>query len=467
MLQVTVLSGLGHTIAVVVALLVYTLATRAGHQRRHPSAAIGWVLGLVTFPYLFLPLFLVFGPRKAVRPAPRRVPLSGDTLRAAVPQAVPPWAGQLLASMELDAAQPNAQVGFHADGLQALQALLELITRAKRSIDISTYVFGHDVVGRQIAGALQQAAQRGVKVRLLLDGVGCWRLLPRHIRPMRKAGVLVRRFMVPLMQPTRGSSNLRNHRKLAVADGVYLWSGGRNLADEYFLPSNQGHAAWVDLSFSLQGALAGIVAGQFEADWRAARGRRRPMWLSPALPLGGGDQAWAQWVPSGPDHADDTLHALYLASAFHAQRSITLITPYFVPDDALLEAWCLACRRGVRLSIVVPQQSNHRMADWARERALRSLALAGAEIYCSPHMLHAKVAVVDDNMALCGSSNLDGRSLLLNYEAMTAFYSPVEVAWLSQWCSQQITDSQPYQYREPGWWRDLGEGLVRAVAFQL
>ncbi|MEG0921939.1 MAG: phospholipase D-like domain-containing protein [Comamonas sp.] len=467
MLQVTLLSGLGHTIAVVVALLVYSLVTRAGHQRRHPASAIGWVLGMLTFPYLFLPLFLAFGPRKAVRPPAHRAPLLGAQLRAVVPPPVPLWAGQLLASMELDAAQPNAQVRFHADGLQALQELLALIGRAKRSIDISTYVFGHDVVGRQIASALQQAAQRGVKVRLLLDGVGCWRLLPAHIRPMRKAGVLVRRFMVPLMQPTRGGSNLRNHRKVAVADGVHLWSGGRNLADEYFLPSNQGHAPWVDLSFTLQGALAGIVAGQFEADWRAARGRRRPMWLSPALPLGGGNQAWAQWVPSGPDHADDSLHALYLASAFHAQNSITLVSPYFVPDEALLEAWCLACRRGVRLRIVLPQQSNHRLADWARERALRSLALAGAEIYCSPTMLHAKLVVVDERMALCGSANLDGRSLFLNYEAMTAFYSSPEISWLAQWCESQIAASQRYTYRQPGWWRDLGEGLVRAVAFQL
>ena len=466
MLRVTVLSGLGHTIAVVVALLVYTLVTRAGHHRRHPASAIGWVLGMLTFPYLFLPLFLVFGPRKAVRPPAHRVPLPGQTRRHAVPAAAPAWAGQLLASMELDAAQPNAQVRFHQDGLQALQALLQLIDSATRSLDVCTYVLADDLVGRQIGTALQRAAQRGVKVRLLLDGVGCWRLLPRHVRPLRTAGVLVRRFMVPLLQPIRGGSNLRNHRKLAVADGVLLWSGGRNLADEYFLPSSAGHPPWVDLSFSLQGALAGIVAGQFEADWRAARGRRRPMWLSPAMPLGGGQGAWAQWVPSGPDHPDDSLHALYMASAFHAQRRITLVSPYFVPDDALVEAWSLACRRGVQLRVIVPQQSNHRLADWARERALRALVRAGAEVFCAPSMLHAKVVIADD-MALCGSANLDGRSLFLNYEAMTVFYSPQEVQWLADWADAQIATSQPYVYRQPSWWRDVAEGLVRGVAFQL
>ena len=466
MLRVTVLSGLGHTIAVAVSLLVYVLATRAGQQRRHPASAIGWVLGMLSFPYLFLPLFLVFGPRKAVRPPAHRVPLTEAALRRAVPAEVPLWAGQLLASMELDSAQTNVHAQFHSDGLQSLQALLALIQGAQRSIDISTYVFGNDVVGRQLIVALQQAAQRGVKVRLLLDGIGCWRLLPAHLRRMRRAGLLVRRFMVPLLL-TRGSSNLRNHRKLAVADGVLLWSGGRNLADEYFLPSAQGKPPWLDLSFSLQGALAGVVAAQFEADWRAARGRRRPMWLAPALPLGGGHQHWAQWVPSGPDHPDDCLHALYMAAAFHARSSITLVSPYFVPDDALLEAWCLACRRGVKLRVLVPQQSNHRLADWARERSLRALVQAGADVRVCHDMVHAKLVIIDNSVALCGSANLDGRSLFLNYEAMTAFYSPPEIDWLQQWSDALASSNPAYQPKPPSWWRDVAEGLVRAVAFQL
>ena len=466
MLRVTVLSGLGHTIAVAVSLLVYVLATRAGQQRRHPASAIGWVLGMLSFPYLFLPLFLVFGPRKAVRPPAHRVPLTVAALRRAVPAEVPLWAGQLLASMELDSAQTNVHAQFHSDGLQSLQALLALIQGAQRSIDISTYVFGNDVVGRQLIVALQQAAQRGVKVRLLLDGIGCWRLLPAHLRRMRRAGLLVRRFMVPLLL-TRGSSNLRNHRKLAVADGVLLWSGGRNLADEYFLPSAQGKPPWLDLSFSLQGALAGVVAAQFEADWRAARGRRRPMWLAPALPLGGGHQHWAQWVPSGPDHPDDCLHALYMAAAFHARSSITLVSPYFVPDDALLEAWCLACRRGVKLRVLVPQQSNHRLADWARERSLRALVQAGADVRVCHDMVHAKLVIVDNSVALCGSANLDGRSLFLNYEAMTAFYSAPEIDWLQQWSDALAGNNPSHQPKPPSWWRDVAEGLVRSVAFQL
>lgn len=470
MLRLIVISGLGHAAVVVIALLVYVLVTRAGHQRRHPAAAIGWVLGMIAFPYLSLPLFLVFGSRKAVRPVARRVVQAADAgvqLAQQAPQYAPQWALQLLASMELAPPHANARVQFHADGQQALDALLQLIGDASHHLDVCTYVLGNGPVGWQLVNALCQAAQRGVRVRLLLDGVGCWRLRFGALRQLCQSGVLVCRFMLPLTRATRGGSNLRDHRKLAIADGAQLWSGGRNLADEYFVPGPHGELPWVDLSFVLQGALANVVAAQFESDWRAARGRHRQARLPPVPPLGSGDRVWAQWLPSGPDHADDTLHALYLASAFHARRSITLVSPYFVPDDGLLEAWCLACRRGVRLRILIPARSNHRLADWARERALRALSQAGAEIHCAPVMVHAKLVIVDGGMALCGSANLDGRSLFLNYEAMTAFYGEAEVHWLAQWFDAQVAGSTSYVCKSPGWWRDLGEGIVRAIAFQL
>ncbi|MFC3217135.1 phospholipase D-like domain-containing protein [Comamonas sp. JC664] len=238
---------------------------------------------------------------------------------------MPAWAGQLLASMELDAAQPNAKVVFHQDGLQALQQLLRLIEQAQRNLDLCTYVFARRCGGAPDWHGAAAGSARGVRVRLLLDGVGCWRLLPsRLLRQLRRSGVLVRRFMVPMLQPIRGGSNLRNHRKLAVADGVHVWSGGRNLADEYFLPSSAGHPAWVDLSFKRARGLGRCGDGAVRGGLACSPRARRPVWLSPAMALGGGDQAWAQWLPSGPDHADDTLHALYLASAFHAQTSITL-----------------------------------------------------------------------------------------------------------------------------------------------
>ncbi len=479
MTGLVLLSGLGHAVLVAASLLLYVLATRIGHQHRHPSAAMAWVLGLVAFPYLTLPLFFLFGTRKVARP--ERHPLApGQVAASAMPDGAPFWATQLLAGMELTPAVFNAGVTFHEGGGASLRALIDLIDSADHTLELCTFLYRDDEAGRSVVAALERCVQRGVTTRLLLDAVGSFKTPPTQMRRWMRAGIRVRRFMPLWRNPLRGRTNLRNHRKVAVADGMRLWSGGRNLADEYFTDGIDS-PAWIDLSFVVSGPLAAHAQLQFKDDWRSAGGRRAalepPTPLSPeaaanaaaasAAAAASPHAVLAQWVPSGPDHADDTLHALLMSGAYQAQHRILAVTPYFVPDDALLDAWCLASRRGVQVSLLVPQRSNHRLADWARERALRQLVAAGAQVWLAPGMLHAKAVVIDDELALCGSLNLDARSLFLNYEAMAAFYGPAEVQWLSHWYDRQVAGAQPYQARRPSLLRDIFEGVVRAVGFQL
>ena len=479
MTRLALLSGLGHAVLVAASLLLYVLATRIGHQHRHPSAAMAWVLGMVAFPYLTLPLFFLFGTRKVARPARHQLAPEQVAL-AAMPQGAPLWATRLLAGMELTPAVFNAHVTFHEGGSASLQALIGLIDSAEHTLELCTFLYRNDEAGRSVVAALERCVQRGVTTRLLLDAVGSFKTPPTQMRRWMRAGIRVRRFMPLWRNPLRGRTNLRNHRKVAVADGMRLWSGGRNLADEYFTDGTDS-PAWIDLSFVISGPLAAHAQLQFKDDWRSAGGRRAalepPTPLSPAAAADAAAASaaaaasphavLAQWVPSGPDHADDTLHALLMSGAYQAQHRILAVTPYFVPDDALLDAWCLASRRGVQVSLLVPQRSNHRLADWARERALRQLVAAGAQVWLAPGMLHAKAVVIDDELALCGSLNLDARSLFLNYEAMAAFYGPAEVQWLSHWYERQIAAAQPYRARRPSLLRDIFEGVVRAVGFQL
>ena len=479
MTGLVLLSGLGHAVLVAASLLLYVLATRIGHQHRHPSAAMAWVLGMVAFPYLTLPLFFLFGTRKVARP--ERHPLApGQVAASAMPDGAPFWATQLLAGMELTPAVFNAGVTFHEGGGASLRALIDLIDSADHTLELCTFLYRDDEAGRSVVAALERCVQRGVTTRLLLDAVGSFKTPRGQLRRWMRAGIRVRRFMPLWRNPLRGRTNLRNHRKVAVADGMRLWSGGRNLADEYFTDGIDS-PAWIDLSFVVSGPLAAHAQLQFKDDWRSAGGRRAalepPTPLSPeaaanaaaasAAAAASPHAVLAQWVPSGPDHADDTLHALLMSGAYQAQQRILAVTPYFVPDDALLDAWCLASRRGVQVSLLVPQRSNHRLADWARERALRQLVAAGAQVWLAPGMLHAKAVVIDDELALCGSLNLDARSLFLNYEAMAAFYGPAEVQWLSHWYDRQVAGAQPYQARRPSLLRDIFEGVVRAVGFQL
>ncbi len=455
---------LEHAILVAAGLLTYVLVTRIGQQRRHPSAAIAWVVAIAAFPYMAVPLFLLLGTRKFVRPAP---PVSTrDPLRPTPGK--PQWATRLLGGLGLAEPVQNLSVSFHVNGIQSYRALIDLFGQAQHSLEVCTFILGDDEIGNSVADALVAAVGRGVRVRLLIDWVGSLKTSRKMRSHLRHGGVQLRLFMPLLHNPMHGRTNLRNHRKLVIADSYSVWSGGRNLADEYFF-DRVDQPAWLDLTFVVEGPLAAQAQAQFDQDWMMASGGTDG--TVPPTPRAAVEtdqaSALAQWIPCGPDRAEDTVHALLMAGSYHARGRILAVTPYFVPDDALLEAWCMACRRGVQVRLVIPLKSNHRMADWARERALRRLVDSGGQVFMTRTMIHAKAVVVDSAMALCGSVNLDGRSLFLNFEVMTAFYSPPEVTSVAAWIEGQTQEAIAYQAQRPPWWRDLLEGVIRAVGFQL
>lgn len=458
-----------HSLLVTLGLFIYVTASHTLHQRRHPAAAVAWVLALALLPYVALPLYLLFGSRKVVRALPLSLAHS-SALRTHASLAPVDALRQLTAAMGLPVASAYEHLNIHADGEQALQALHKVIDGALRTLDICTFILGRDRVGEEIAHALVRRAREGVRVRLLIDGVGLYLGGRPNLERLRAAGIEIVQFVPPWQSPLRGRTNLRNHRKMIIADGRWLWTGGRNLAVAYFeggVAVGKARAVWRDLTFDLQGALAGQAQQQFELDWRfAAR--------TPALPIeppetsaGTVPSVLAQLVPSGPDQVDDTVHALLVSACFNARTRIVAATPYFVPDPTLLMALTLAARRGVEVDLLLPRHSNHLLADVARHRALRDLAVAGAKVWLLPTMMHAKAVVVDDALALVGSANLDARSLFLNYELMIAFYDRADVQRFEQWIDAQRDEALPYRPRPPGLLRRLGEGLVLWLAFQL
>jgi len=451
-----------HITAVAFGIALYVLVTHAGRRRRTPSAAIAWVVAMIAFPYATIPLFVFFGSRKFVRPAlgvSWRVPIHPSSAGAE-------WNKALAASLGLAPARDNARITVFEEGPAALDALIAMIGNASRRIDLCTFIFADDEAGRRVVDALTDCAVRGCRVRVLLDALGGVRMSRDMRRRLAHAGVVVRKFMPLLHAFGQGRGNLRNHRKLVVVDGWRFWSGGRNIADEYFL-DRSGRAAWLDMSFVVEGDLAADAALVFERDWVSAGGFSGEVRSTEADRSAATSQAVAQLIPSGPDQAADAIHAVLLNAIYHAKTRVLAATPYFVADASLLEAIVIACRRGVRVSLLLPRRSNHRLADWARERDLRELAAAGADIRLLPTMLHAKVVVVDDLMALCGSANLDSRSLFLNYELATAFYSPPVIDVFARWHERIEGLAQQYVPRSPSLARDIAEGMVRSIGFQL
>ncbi|MFZ9678255.1 MAG: phospholipase D-like domain-containing protein [Quisquiliibacterium sp.] len=459
-----------HGLMTTVGLLVYVIGSHALGQRRHPSAAIAWVMAILLLPELGVPLYLMFGTRKLPKAGRRAV----TPLQKLLPDELAPVSMQRLgAAMAMPPVCAYQALAVHQDGRQAREALFRLVESARERLDVCTFILGRDAFGDALLDALAARARQGVQVRLLVDGVGTLMGGRRDFSGVRQAGVQVTHFVPPLRSPLqwplRGRTNLRNHRKIVVADASQLWSGGRNLAGEYF-EGRDGGQAWLDLSFDLQGALASQAAAIFDADWSFAR-RPDRAWVDlgarHAWPAPGSGGPVAQLLPSGPDYADDTVHTALLTACYQARQRILIVTPYLVPDENLLSALALAARRGVQVDFVVPERSNHRLADIARQRPMRDLARAGARLWLAAPMMHAKAVIVDERMAFVGSVNLDGRSLFLNYELMTVFYDQADIARFAHWCESVRQAARLHQPHEPSLLRFVGEGLVLWLAFQL
>lgn len=457
-----------HSFVVMLGLIIYSIDSHTRRKRRHPLAAIAWVVSLALLPYIALPLYFLFGSRKL------EIVYRTDLLTAHTTEdqhAAHNDAQSLAMALGLDDEVGFENLSIHQDGAQALEALIACINGAKRTLDICSFLVGRDVLGHQIGELLIVRAQQGARIRLLVDGVGYFMGGIPNFSALASAGVDIAFFASPMLFSIRGRTNLRNHRKMVIADAEHLCTGGRNLAAEYFEgdpDSISKRQPWVDLSFDLSGPLAHQAQCRFDSDWGVASERNYRSAVhtkrsTPTLPRGGG----ARLVPSGPDQVEDTIYTMIVSGCFTSKSRILAVTPYFVPDQTLLMALTLAARRGVDVELVIPLRSNHILADIARHSSLRDLAAAGARVWLYPGMIHAKAVIFDNGLALIGSANLDERSLFLNYELMVAFYEASAVQGFTRWVDKQRHNAKAYIADRPSLMRELSEGIVRWVAFQL
>ena len=233
-----------------------------------------------------------------------------------------------------------------------------------------------------------------------------------------------------------------------------------NIGDEYLAG---GEEAWADLAFKLEGPAVQPLAELFNMDWSFATQHEPLPPPAPVPAIFNGDEGIVQTVPSGPDVEHDPIYAALLAIAFEAKERLWIATPYFVPNESLNEALCFAALRGVDVRIIVPKHSNHRLPDMARGPFLRDLQKAGGKIHLLPRMMHGKLLIMDDRLALHGSANVDWRSLFLNFELGTICYSRTEVDASRKWLEKILEHYQP-RSAEPTLRVRAAEGVMRLVA---
>lgn len=417
-----------------VLLTLYVLCAAAGAlhallTKPDPRSAFGWIATCWLLPIAGLALYVLFGVnrvRTRARQLRARLPAPGGPEAGQPPEDL---ASQLTRIGDAVTRRPTMagnEVVRLENGESAFPVMLAAIRGARRSLWLSTYIFETDAVGREFIAALAAAAQRGVQVRVLVDGIGEWYSWPRAVRLLRAAGVRAARFLPPRLAPPVLSLNLRNHRKLLIVDGESGFAGGMNIGGREVGRAHRRRMA--DLHFRLRGPVVAQLAECFAADWLFATAE------SLELPLRGphAGQSVCRVITEGPDEDNDKLLFVILGAISVAHRQVLIMTPYFIPPPELTAALQTAALRGVEVCLVLPARSNLRYVDWATRRWLPALLERGVQVFLQPPPFsHTKLMVVDGSYAQVGSANLDPRSLRLNFEVAVEVYDPAVCAGLA------------------------------------
>ncbi len=301
------------------------------------------------------------------------------------------------------------------NGDEAYPPMLEAIAGARASIALSSYIFELDETGERFVAALMAAKARGVGIRVIVDGIGSGYWYSPVYQRLARAGIPVARFMHTLVPWRMAFLNLRSHKKILVTDGTRAFIGGLNIATANVLAANPKDAVR-DMHFDVTGPVVAQITEAFATDWQFCTGEQLggEAWFPPLKETG---TAAARIITSGPDQDVYKIEFAMLHAIGKSQRSIKILTPYFLPDERLMSALVLAVMGGVTVDVVIPECCDHPWMDWAMRAHVGPLLRAGARVWRAPMPFeHSKLFVVDDGWSLIGSANWDMRSLRLNFE---------------------------------------------------
>ena len=315
------------------------------------------------------------------------------------------------------------------NGDEAFPAMLKAIGEARRSVTLVTYIFDNDDAGGRFRDALQEAVARGVEVRVLIDDVGARYSVPSMVSVLRKAGIDVARFHPAFVPWLTTYLNLRNHRKILVVDGRIGFTGGMNIRNGNLLAAKPSHPVR-DLHFRFEGPVVIELQEAFVEDWAAATGERLQgdRWFGPAEAAG---DILARGITDDPDVHFEKLQTILMGALATAERRVRVVTPYFVPDERLLESLHVAALRGVVVEVYLPERGNLPLVQWASQALWQRTLDRDVQIFLTGEPFdHSKVMTVDGGWGLVGSANWDPRSLQLNFEFNVEAFDPVLVAEL-------------------------------------
>lgn len=430
-------------------------AVHAAMTKNEVRAAVGWAAVALLSPFLGAFVYSVAGVNRIRRLRFQRRRRGGGEdfastwLQVSADRVTAAAGSQFIGLKTLGdrlAAFPYTDgnhVRLLSGGDEAYPAMLDAIEAAERSVAIQTYILDDDPVGRRFVDGLARAVQRGVEVRVLIDAVGARYSRPPIIRCLRRAGIRHALFLGRLLPLRLPYANLRSHRKMLIVDGGVGFAGGMNIRDE-FTRENGGADMAQDTHFRFEGPIVSQLLHIFAHDWRFTTEELLggPAWVHRHADLP--DPVPCRPLDSGPDEGLERTHAVMLGAFTLARERIRICSPYFLPDQRLVAALAVAAWRGVQVDIVIPQKGNLRLIDWAVAGQLDQVIVPGCRVWRARGTFdHSKLMVVDGGWALVGSSNVDPRSLRLNFELDVEIMDRATAAIIERQIEARIEEALP------------------------
>lgn len=432
-------------------------------EQKSPAKTMSWLLIFLAFPIVGFVFYIVLGQsfhkqykakRKRLKSLQTQKRIA-DVQKDVLSYKSNPWdvgglemklAKLLLTNSDSPLYLHNRTVVF-SDGSEAFDSILQSIREAVDHVHVEYFIIRDDAIGNAIKDALISCANRGVKVRLIYDSVGSWRLGADYIKALMEAGVEVKAFFPVVFPFLRRELNYRNHRKILIVDGKVGYLGGLNIGDEY-LGKSKIFGYWRDTHLLIEGEAVYGLQSIFLMDWEYVTSesvvdtKLYPKYHGSAI-------EHVQIVASGPDAEWDALLQAYYAMVSSAQKRVYIATPYLVPEEGLMLALKTAALSGIDVRILIPEKPDHFFVYWATQANLEELLKSGVAVYrYQKGFMHSKLIVVDGQCATVGTANFDIRSLEINFEANAFLYDVEQVKKLEDQFIADLLVSKKINYHQ-------------------
>ena len=435
-------------ISLVLAVLAITGALHALLSKRDSKSALAWVAFCLLLPLLGPVTYLIFGINRTISKAQRTYLVKTEEDAADI---ILEPAGTQLRPLSLVGEKVTGHGLRSCDDIQVLEngealypAILAAIDAARESVYCATYIFQNDETGSTFVAAFSRAQERGVDVRIIIDGLGAIAYWPRVSRSLAKHKLNFKHFNPIRLFPPSLNINLRNHRKILVIDDHCAFTGGQNIGDRHLVDQVENTIPTRDLHFRLTGKIVDDLKHSFLRDWSHCCGVTGKTAYASANKNRDHSEIWSRLILDGPNENLDKLSELLVGILSTAKTRIWIMTPYFLPESDLVGALLGARLRGIDVRILLPERANIYMAHWAAQHGVQHILAKGLKVFSQPApFIHTKALLIDDNYAMIGSANLDPRSLRLNFELGIEVFSEKFNRKLSDYFQKQLDQSSP------------------------